>query len=250
MKNEHLVSIITPSFNCSKSIAKTIDSVLGQSYQNWEMLIADDCSGDATCEVIQQYVDMDTRIKLIKREWNAGPAVTRNRAIQAAKGRFIAFLDADDTWHKDKLEKQIKFMLDRQVTLSYTGYERIHEDGRKLGTMTVPSSVCYHDILKTNSIGCLTACYDSLQLGKVYMPNIAKRQDLALWLRILKKTDRAYGIQESLADYYVGVSSVSANKVIAAKYQWRVYREIEKLGLIQSLYYFFSYAFQAVKNRL
>lgn len=249
MKNP-LVSIITPAFNCSHSIAKTIDSVLNQTYQNWEMLIADDCSSDETCATIQSFVDLDSRIKLIRRSWNAGPAVTRNRSISEAKGRYIAFLDADDTWYPSKLEKQIAFMQQKDVALTYTGYRRVHEDGRELGMVNIPASVNYSDILKTNSIGCLTACYDSSKLGKVYMPNIAKRQDLGLWLRILKQVDRAYGIDDCLADYYVGVSTVSSNKVVAAKYQWRIYRDIEKLPFFSSLYYFISYATNAIKNRM
>ncbi len=116
--------------------------------------------------------------------------------------------------------------------------------------MNVPEFVTYSDTLKTNSIGCLTACYDTEKLGKVYMPNISKRQDLGLWLKILKKIDKAYGLEECLADYYVGVSTVSSNKVTAAKYQWRVYREVEKLPLMESAYYFASYAYNAIRNRL
>ncbi|WP_299791226.1 glycosyltransferase family 2 protein [uncultured Shewanella sp.] len=245
-----LVSIITPSFNCATSVAKTIESVLSQSYQNWEMLISDDFSSDDSCAVIQEFANRDSRIKLIKRTWNAGPAVTRNRAISSANGRYIAFLDADDTWHPEKLEKQIKFMQNRDIALSYTSYRRVHEDGRELGFMNVPEFVTYSDTLKTNSIGCLTACYDTEKLGKVYMPNISKRQDLGLWLKILRKIDKAYGIEECLADYYVGVSTVSSNKVTAAKYQWRVYREVEKLPFMKSAYYFVSYAYNAIRNRI
>ncbi|GIU49895.1 putative teichuronic acid biosynthesis glycosyltransferase TuaG [Shewanella sairae] len=248
--NSPLVSIITPAYNCSNSIAKTIDSVLNQTYQNWEMLISDDCSSDDSSNKIQQFAELDSRIKLIRRSWNAGPAVTRNRAISEAKGRYIAFLDADDTWYPSKLEKQIAFMQSKKIALSYTGYRRVHEDGRELGFVNVPSSVNYTDILKTNSIGCLTACYDSDMLGKVYMPNIAKRQDLGLWLRILKKVEAAYALEECLADYYVGVSSVSANKVVAAKYQWRIYRDIERLSVDKSLFYFIAYATNAIRNRM
>ncbi|WP_108947135.1 glycosyltransferase family 2 protein [Shewanella halifaxensis] len=248
--NNPLVSIITPSFNCSNSIFKTIDSVLNQTYQNWELLIADDCSSDNSCEVIEKFTALDSRIKLIRRDWNAGPAVTRNRAISEAKGRYIAFLDADDTWYPSKLEKQIAFMQSKNIALSYTSYRRVHEDGRELGVVNVPESVSYSDILKTNSIGCLTACYDTELLGKVYMPNIAKRQDLGLWLKILKRIDNAYALEGCLADYYVGVSTVSSNKIAAAKYQWRIYREVEKLPLLKAAYYFVSYASAAVLNRL
>lgn len=248
--NNPLVSIITPSFNCSASVAKTIESVLSQSYQNWEMLISDDFSSDDSCEVIQAFTARDPRIKLIKRSWNAGPAVTRNRAISCSKGHYIAFLDADDTWYPSKLEKQIRFMQSKDIALSYTSYRRVHEDGRELGFINAPEFVTYFDTLKTNSIGCLTACYDVKKLGKVYMPNISKRQDFGLWLKILKKIDKAYGLEECLADYYVGVSTVSSNKVTAAKYQWRVYREIERLPLLKSMYYLGVYAYSAVKKRL
>lgn len=248
--NNPLVSIITPSFNCGVSIAKTIESVLSQSYTNWEMLISDDFSSDDSCKVIQAFSVRDNRIKLIKRSWNAGPAVTRNRAISSASGRYIAFLDSDDIWYPDKLEKQIEFMLGNDVAFSYTSYRRVHVDGHEIGFVSAPASVTYYDVLKTNRIGCLTACYDTEKLGKVYMPNISKRQDLGLWLKILKRIDKAYGIQECLADYYVGISTVSSNKITAAKYQWRVYREVENLPFWRSLYYFTTYAFYAITRRV
>ncbi|SUI75460.1 glycosyltransferase family 2 protein [Shewanella morhuae] len=247
---EPLVSIIIPSFNCESSVARTIESVLNQSYKNWEIFIADDFSTDNTCKVIQNFIARDDRITLIKRSWNAGPAVTRNRAISCANGRYIAFLDADDSWYKNKLEEQIKFMQKNDIALSYTSYRRIHEDGRELGFVNAPKSVTYYDILKKNRIGCLTACYDTEKLGKVYMPNISKRQDLGLWLKILKRIDKAYGLQECLADYNVGVSSVSSNKIVAAKYQWRLYREIEKLPFRVSLYYFLHYVYNSIASRI
>lgn len=249
MKNQ-LVSIITPSFNSAKSIGATIKSVQIQDYENWEMLIVDDCSTDNTREVVQAYADKDHRIKLIARKWNAGPAVTRNRAISCASGRYIAFLDSDDIWYPEKLAKQIEFMLCNDVAFSYTSYRRVHVDGHQIGFVSVPKHVTYYDVLKTNRIGCLTACYDTEKLGKIYMPNISKRQDLGLWLKILKRIDKAYGIEECLADYYVGMSTVSSNKITAAKYQWRVYREVENLPFLRSLYYFVAYAYNSITKRI
>lgn len=248
--NEPLVTVITPAYNSAKLIVDTLESVIAQTYQNWELIIADDCSTDDTCRIVDRYAVNDNRIKLIRRKWNAGPAVTRNRAISCGKGRYIAFLDADDTWYPDKLEKQIKFMQDKDIALSYTSYRRVHEDGRELGFMNAPDFVVYEDILSSNSIGCLTACYDVKKLGKVYMPNIAKRQDLGLWLKILKMVDRAYGIEECLADYYVGVATVSSNKFTAAKYQWRLYREVEKLPYLKALKHFVSYALNGIVKRM
>lgn len=247
---QELVSIITPNFNNQNTIGLTIQSVVDQSYSNWEMLIVDDCSSDKSIEEINTWCQKDSRIKLIKRGWNAGPAVTRNRGISEAKGRYIAFLDADDTWYPHKLETQIKFMQELNAPFSYASYRRVDESGKQIGMVKVPKTITYDELLDTCKIGCLTACYDRQVLGTVYMPNIAKRQDFGLWLRLLGKTPKAFGIEECLGDYRVARNSVSSNKIVAAKYQWRVYREVEKLGLIKSLRHFFYYAFAAVLRRL
>lgn len=243
-----LVSIITPSYNCSRTIIDTIKSVQSQTLNDWEMIIVDDCSIDNTVDVINSYIKNDNRIKLIRSSWNGGAAVSRNIAIDAANGRYIAFLDSDDKWHKTKLEKQINFMQSNDIDLSYTGYNRYSEDGMFLSSFMPPKSVCYNDILKTNSIGCLTAIYDTKRIGKVFMPNISKRQDMGLWLRILKLTERAYGMNEVLADYCIQRNSVSSNKYHAAKFQWRLYREVENLGFRFSLYNFVNYFYYGVKK--
>lgn len=248
MDNLVSVSIITPSYNCENYISETIESVLLQSYQNWEMLIVDDCSTDASRSRILEFTEKDNRVKLIRLSENSGAAVARNKAIKIATGRYIAFLDSDDRWKPEKLEKQIAFMQKTGVALSYTAYDVVDEGGNKTTEFIPPGSLTYHDLLKTCSIGCLTAVYDAHQLGKVYMPLFRKRQDYGLWLKILKFTPEAQGLNESLAEYRLRGTSVSANKTDAAKYQWRVYREIEQLNIFQSAYFFVHYVVSGLRK--
>lgn len=239
----NLVSIITPSYNSAKFIENTINSVLKQTYQNWEMIIVDDVSKDNTIDIIKEYVKKDNRIKLVQLTSNSGAAVARNTAIENAKGRFIAFLDSDDLWVAEKLEKQINFMLRNNYSFTYTNYNLIDEDNVKYGkTFKAKKEVTYHDLLKTCSIGCLTVIYDSAKLGKIYMPLIRKRQDYGLWLKILKIIPKAYCLEESLAIYRTHQNSISSNKKNAALYQWKIYREVEKLNILLSVYFFVHYA--------
>jgi|SRR5690554_2036573 len=241
-----LVSIITPSYNAEKYLARTIESVLGQTFQDWEMIIVDDQSPDNANQLIEQYCQQDGRIKLLHLEKNSGAAVARNTAIEAAKGRYIAFLDSDDLWLPDKLEKQVQFMLDQDIAFSFSAYEKIDETGNVFGTVGVPKKTGYHDLLKTCSIGCLTAMYDVEKLGKVYMPANTKREDFATWLAILKQVDYAYGMPDVLAQYRVYASQSSAKKAKMAKENWRLYRDIEQLGMFKSAYYFAHYAVRGV----
>jgi len=242
-----VVSIIIPSYNSSEFIAQTIESVLVQTYRDWEMIIVDDVSSDHSIEIVEEYVKKDDRIRLIKLEQNSGPAVARNRAITEAQGRYIAFLDSDDLWHKDKLSKQISFMQEYDIALSYTGYYRIEEEsGEIIDQVNIPTKVDYFELLKQNIIGCLTAIYDTEKIGKVYMPDIRKRQDFGLWLDILKKVPYAYGIDEPLAYYRMRISSVSSNKIQASKYNWKLYREVEKLPLHKAIYYFGWYTYRSI----
>lgn len=244
-------SIICPLFNSEQYIDQMIQSVLGQSYGQWELIIVDDCSTDSSIEQVTKFLSADKRIKLIQLESNSGAAVARNRAIEMAKGRYIAFLDSDDLWLPNKLEKQIAFMQQNQVAFSYSAYQQIDEQGNVLKVMTVPERVSYSDILKSNSIGCLTAIYDTEYFGKVDMPLIRKRQDLGLWLKLLELTPYAYGLQENLAQYRVHSNSISANKLSAAKYQWQLYREVLGFNLFKSAYYFLHYAVKGfIKTKL
>jgi len=236
--HNNLVSIITPSYKSKDFIVQTIESVLIQTYHNWEMIIVDDVSPDDSNKVIEEYIKKDSRIKLIKLEENSGPAVARNRAIEEAKGRYIAFLDADDLWMPKKLEKQIAFMQDKQCILSYTAYETMSESGEKESLVVRPhQKLSYTDLLKSNQIGCLTAIYDTEKIGKVYMPLISKRQDYGLWLKILKQIDFAYGIDEPLSVYRIMSNSVSSNKYKLLKYNYLLFRKYEKFSIFKSFYY-------------
>lgn len=241
-----MISIVLPSYNCSTFIRAAIQSVLDQSYSKWEMIIVDDCSSDDTVEFVLPFVEQDSRISLIKLTENSGAAVARNRGIEVARRRYIAFLDSDDLWLPNKLEKQLIFMQTNNYPFSFAAYDKIDSNGQVLGHIGVPDKICYSDLLKTNSIGCSTAVYDTKYFGKVKMSLIRKRQDLSLWLKLLKKTDYAYGLNETLAQYRVRTNSISANKVSAAKFTWRLYREVEGLNLIEAGYYFTHYAFRGL----
>lgn len=232
-----LVSIIMPNYNSEKYIDATIRSVLAQTYQNWELLFVDDCSTDNSLNLIRSY--NDERIKIFQNEVNSGAAVSRNYALSVAQGKWIAFLDSDDLWESEKLEKQISFMVENNISFSYTDYEVIDENNKLISTFKPRLDKCeYKDILKHNHIGCLTVIYDSEKLGKVLMPtNAAKREDFACWLNILKKGEQAYCLHECLAQYKLHSNSVSSNKLEMIKYQWQVYRKVESINVFKSLYY-------------
>ena len=235
---KNLISIITPSYKSERFISQTIESVLAQTYQNWEMVIVDDVSPDNSNKIIEEYCKKDNRIRLIKLEKNSGAAVARNRAIDEAKGRYIAFLDADDLWKPNKLEMQIKFMELKNCALSYSAYETMTEEGVLQNKyINPPLKIAYKDLLKSNYIGCLTAIYDTQKVGKVFMPLISKRQDYGLWLKILRKTDFAYGIDESLAVYRIMSNSVSSNKFKLLKYHYKLFTEFENISSMKALYY-------------
>lgn len=163
-----------------------------------------------------------------------------------AGGRFIAFLDSDDMWAPNKLERQIAFMLEHDVAFSFTSYSRIDVAGRVLSTVPVPPATTYRAMLGGNVIGCLTAVYDTTVFGRVEMPDLAKRQDYALWLKLLKQVNSAVSLSENLAYYRVRASSVSSNKFVAARYTWRVLRDVENLSFLSASYYFACYAIRGI----
>lgn len=243
------VSIITPCFNPDRKILNTIRSIREQSYKEYEHIIIDDCSSKSMPNHILEEINNDPKIKLIKRSWNAGAAVTRNRGISEAKGKYIAFLDADDTWLPEKLEKQVAFMEETQCPLSYSNYDVVDDQGKYLGTRKAPNELPYNELIRGNRIGCLTAMYNTEICGKQYMPNILKRQDYGLWLQITKKFGPAQGVDEVLAQYTSSKNSLSGNKVKVLKYQWRLYREIEGLSLVKSLYCLINHAWNGISRK-
>lgn len=242
-----LVSIVTPAYNVEKYIEETINSVLNQTYQNWEMIIVEDCSKDRTYDIIQKFSKEDKRIKLFKNEKNSGVSFTRNRAIDMAKGKYISFLDADDLWDKEKLEKQIAFMEQNNILLSYTGYRKMNSDGTFRGDIKVPEKLDYKELLKNCLIGFLTGVYNAEKLGKYYFKDV-KAEDYIYWLEMIKKSKVAYGLKESLASYRVLENSRSSNKIDIVKHHWKIYYDIENLGLLKAIKYYSIYIYRGLKR--
>lgn len=242
--NEPLVSIITPVFNSEKYLSLTIDSVLKQTYQNWELWLINDCSADKSFEIMQSFAAKDHRIHSISLEKNSGPAVARNTGIEKAQGRYIAFLDADDIWKPEKLSVQIPFMHENNYALSYSHYEVMDQNSKLTGrTIFCPPTITYKKLLIENQIGCLTGVYDTEITGKVFMPLIYKRQDYGLWLNILRTGITGHGIQQSLANYRKYSTSLSGNKLGVLKYNWLLLRKYQEMNFLQSAYYFFRFLF-------
>lgn len=249
MKQNPLISVITPAYNAERFIGDTIDSVLDQTYANWEMVIVDDRSTDNTTSIVEEYRKRDNRIKLIVLEENSGSAVARNTAMENAKGRYIAFLDSDDRWLPEKLAKQLRFMQEKDIAFSFTTYVRILEDGTKTNAIsTTPESVNYDDLMKRCVIGCLTVMLDRDKVGHLKMVNIRTRQDYVYWLTITKKGFLAYGLPEILAEYRLVGNSISSNKWKAAKRNWYVFRKIEKQSLPKSIWYFAHYVVRSIMD--
>lgn len=240
--DKNLVSIITPSYNCAEFIERTVDSVQKQTYTNWEMLITDDCSKDNSVEVIRQIAAKDPRIKLFQLEKNSGAGVARNKSIEHAQGRYIAFLDSDDMWMPEKLEKQIAFMQEKQCGLSYTSMINIDEHDNEIGIEVAPRRHSFSQNMRDDKVGFSTAIYDQEMVGKIFMPTIRKRQDWGLVLSVLRKCKVAYGLKQPLAYYRVGHESLSKNKMALIKYNIAAYRTVLGWSSLRAyLFFLFIY---------
>lgn len=249
--SNRLVSIITPSYKSEKFISQTIESVLLQTYKNWEMIIVDDASPDKSNDIIEGYIKKDSRIKLIRLKQNRGPAIARNYAIKEAQGRYIAFLDSDDIWIPEKLEKQLIFMQKNNYAFTFTSYIPTSEDAKEeYSAISVPLEIDYSGYCKNTIIGCLTVMIDKEKTADFRMPNIKSSHDMALWLLIMKKGFKAYGLNEVLAKYRLVSTSNTAKKYKSAMDVWKVYRQIERLSLLKSSWYFINYIFNAIKKRI
>ncbi|MEC4620509.1 glycosyltransferase family 2 protein [Bacillus paranthracis] len=245
------ISIIVPTYNASKFIEATVHSILNQTFQDWELIVIDDCSTDNTVRKLDEFRKNDKRIRVKVLEENSGAAIARNTGINMARGRYIAFLDSDDLWLPQKLEKQLNFMKKNNIAFSFTGYEIITEAGESTGKIVhVPQKINYHGLLKNTIIGCLTVMVDTQQIGKFQMPNLRTRQDTATWLSILKRGFEAYGIDEVLSKYRKVENSISSKKVKMAKMNWKLYREVEGLGIFKSAWCFVNYAYNGFVKHL
>lgn len=245
-----LVSVVTPVWNAAATLGATLASVRAQSLSDWEHLLIDDASDDGSSALIAAAAAADPRVRALRTERNGGAGVARNLGIRAARGRYIAFLDADDRWHPEKLARQTGFMAAEGHAFSFTAYRRVDGEGRTLGTVAVPARVTRGELLRRNVIGCLTAVYDRAHFGPVEMPEVRRRQDYGLWLRLLDRVEAAHGLPEVLADYRVASASLSGNKLVAARDTWALYRRVVGLSLPRAVWYFAHYAAHGIGSRL
>lgn len=251
MESQPLVSVIMPCYNMASYVSDSIKSVIAQTYPHWELLIVDDASTDETVNIIKSYAQADSRIKFAIKKQNSGISDTRNQCIQMAQGQFLAFLDADDIWHPEKLEKQLSFMLAKNIGFTYSTYDWIDEDGKIMNKfINTIGNLDYKTYLQNTIIGCSTVMVNKAITGDVFVPKFRTSEDTATWLDILRKGLMAYAIDESLVSYRIRRKSASSNKIRASIDLWKVYRQHEKLPFFKAIYYFSCYAFNAVKKRL
>lgn len=260
------VSIIMPAFNAARTIFESIRSAQLQDFVDWELLVIDDGSRDHTVDLVRQLQAADPRIKILTTGGRTGAAQARTTGIQAALGRYIAFLDSDDVWLPNKLSVQLNLFESTGCNFCYSAYRKMDDDGLVGAAIVgVPDALSYRDILKTNQIGCLTAIYDSHFFGRIRIPSLGRasdhgfwkfflkgqviHEDYGLWLSLLKKPGAvARGVQEPLAHYRVGRNTRSSNKIAAATSQWLIYRRLEGLGFWSSAYYFSHYAIHGLRK--
>lgn len=237
---QELVSVIMPTYNASRFLAESITCVLNQTYGNIELLITDDHSSDKqTLALLEEFSNKDKRVKVELLKSNSGPGYARNRSIERAQGRYIAFCDSDDRWMTDKLERQISFMNEHHCALCYGSYIMCNDNNKERGIVIAPSKMTFNKLKRDNKIGCLTAIYDThLTHKKYYMPELRKRQDWALFLTILKDNCLAYGLKEPLAYYRIREKSVSSKKTALVKYNIKVYQQVLGYSKVKSNLYF------------
>jgi teichuronic acid biosynthesis glycosyltransferase TuaG len=228
--NAPAVTVVTPAWNAAATLAEAVASVIAQTRGDWEMLIVDDGSTDGSRPLAEALAAAEPRIRVLGWDDNRGPAAARNAAIRAARGRVIAFLDADDRWVPEKLELQLAQMAATGCPFVFAAVRRIDAAGRPLGVIPAPARVDYAGLLRGNVIPCQTAAFDRLHFGRAEMPDLPRRQDYALWLQLLARGGEARGLPQPLADWRMRPGSLSSNKLVAAAGTWRVYREAAGLS--------------------
>lgn len=249
--NNELISIIIPVYNVESYIDETINSVLNQTYSNWELICIDDCSTDNSYMLLQNYENKDPRIKILKNEYNQGPSKTRNKGVQLAKGRYITFLDSDDIWNQNKLFKQYTFMKENHYEFTFTSYNLMKFNGELLNKeVHVPTKIDYNGLLKNTVISTITVMISSDLKEKIVMPeNISNGEDMAAWLNVLKNIKYAYGLDEVLSSYRQVNNSLSSGLKNKLTRMWYVYREVEKISLLKSIKYYVFYIFNVLRKR-
>ncbi len=244
-----LVSVIMPSFDAERFIAESIDSVIAQTVEDWELIVVDDASTDATTAIVADYRRRDSRIRLIPQQTNRGVATARNLGLDQAQGELVAFIDSDDVWYPEKTAKQVAAMDRSHADLSYTAYER-RRDGRPAGIVAAPATIRYDELLQRCVIGCSTALVRRATCGAVRMPPIRRRQDHGFWLELLRDGSRtAVGVNEPLVSYRLHGASLSANKLVSAAYSWKLLRQIERVPFAKAVRLFGGYAADSLMLR-
>lgn len=248
---EKLVSIVIPVYNAEKFIKETVSCVVNQTYTEWELLLVNDGSTDGSGKVIDKLAESDSRIRAFYIE-GGGAAKARNVGTENANGRYLAFLDADDLWEKDKLEKELDFLKKKDAAFVFTGYEFADEFGKGSGKIVrVPENITYHQALKNTTIFTSTVMFDMAKTGReiLYMPQI-KSEDTALWWKIIRNGYKTNGLNENLVKYRRSGKTLSSNKIEAIRRIWNLYRKAEGLSVIKSIYYFVFWAWNAVARRV
>lgn len=242
-QEQPLISVIMPAYNAEKFIGQAIESVITQTYQNWELLIIDDDSSDATTQIAWSYAQRNERIRVYQKQKNTGVAQSRNWGFALARGEWIALLDSDDIWYADKLEKQLQLGKKSGAKVVYCAYEMMDTDGNKVSDFMVPECVSYSYLLKRNVISCSTAFLAREVIQENQFSTEYYHEDYALWLTLLKKGYPAAGCREILAGYRLVENSRSSDKMRSAKNRWRIYRQAEKMPLWKALWAFAGYAY-------
>lgn len=241
---DNLVSIITPTYNAEKYISATIQTVQNQTHKNWELLIIDDCSTDNTVGMINNLIKLDNRIQLHVLPSNQGVGASRNIGVAQSKGSYISFLDSDDLWKSNKLERQLDFMKENNLAFTFSFYECIDESGNNLNIRKeAPNFTTYKKLFFCNYIGNSTAIYNAEILGKIAINKIRKRQDWMLWLTIVKKLKAAQPIPEALSYYRIRKNSISSSKMELLKYNFKVYHKFHKLNFLVSAFCILAFLF-------
>jgi glycosyltransferase involved in cell wall biosynthesis len=236
-----------PAYNAEDYVEQAVESVRQQGYSDWELIAIDDCSGDSTAEKLEALQDRDRRITVLRNSENLGPAHSRNRAIERATGRYIAFLDADDWWKPEFLQEMLTFMERRGAAVAYASYDRVAHDGQYIDTYTVPKKTTYRSLLQSCPITCLTGIYDRSIAGTHYFDDVP-REDLSLWVKLLRLHWPAYGNRRSLAAYRIQMSSRSRNKMEMIRGQWYMYRRYLGFSLLPALLLIILYGFNGIKK--
>lgn len=246
-----LVSVVVPCYNCEKFVGDTIESVLNQTFENWELILVDDCSSDSTFEVISGFANKDSRIVAMKMPVNGGAGAARNLALDNARGQYIAFLDSDDVWFNNKLERQLDALKDEKYAICHTSYIVVDEKGNQVaGGVQASRSIGLAEMMKKTEIGMSTAMVNKKVIGEFRLSLIRNRQDAKLWMDILATGNRSIGIEEPLSKYRIRNGQVSSNKLKMVWITFKLYMQFSKIGYFRRFWYFSNYCLSAVLKRL